>query len=124
MKISLGEKFMSALLSAPSESHETLLKLSEFIISLAPEAEKCVSYGMPGFTLDGKPFIGFAGYKHHIGFYPMSGSFLKHYEKELKNYETSKGAVRFPLEKPLPLSLIKKMIKGKIHVIRGITLKK
>jgi uncharacterized protein YdhG (YjbR/CyaY superfamily) len=58
--------------------------------------------------------VGYAGFKEHIGFYPMSGSFLEGYKDELKGYVTSKGAVQFPIAEPLPVALIKRMIKGQI----------
>lgn len=104
--------------SAPPESQSKLRELRKIIKILAPQAEEGISYGMPAFKLHGQPFIGFAGYKHHVGFYPMSGSFLKAYEKDLKNYKTSAGAVQFSLDRPLPVSLIKKLVKGKMRNIQ------
>ncbi len=103
--------------SAPEESREKLLELRALIASLVPNAEEGISYSMPAFKLHGKQLIGFAGYRHHVGFYPMSGSFLKDYAKELKNYKTSRGAVQFPLEKPLPVALIKKLVKGRVKAV-------
>ena len=105
--------------SAPKESKAKLLELRKLLKSLAPKAEEGISYGMPAYKLDGKNLVCFAGYKHHIGFYPMSGSFLSAYQKDLKNYVTSKGAVQFPLEKPLPIGLIKKLLKGKMKEIQS-----
>ena len=73
-----------------------------------------------GLVMAGVPFlliVGFAGFKHHIGFYPMTSSFLKLFKKELASYKTSKGAIQFPLDKPLPATLIKKLIKARIKEI-------
>lgn len=108
----------SYITAAPKESQSKLLELRKIIVSLVPEAEEAIKYGMPLFTIEGKSLVGFAGYKKHIGFYPWSGSFLNAYKKDLINFVTSKGAVQFPIEKPLPVSLIKKLIKGKMQEIK------
>lgn len=105
--------------SAPKESQAKLLELRKIISTLVPKAEEGISYSMPVFKLNGQPLVGFAGYKKHIGFYPMSGSFLDTYQQELKNYKTSKGAVQFPLNQSFPLSLIKKLVRGKIREIKN-----
>lgn len=115
MKESSSSKVQAYIASAPQESRAKLKELRSIIKSLIPQAEEGISYGMPVFKLNGKSLICFAGYKHHIGFYPMSGTFIKSYQEDLKNYKTSKGAVQFPIEKPLPITLIKKLVKGKLQ---------
>ena len=82
--------------------------------AVVPEAEEFISYRMPTYKLNGRPFVAFAGFKKHIGFYPMSGSFLDGYREDLKDYARSTGAVRFPLSEPLPVGLIKRLIKDRI----------
>lgn len=120
MKKSATPKDIDAYIAAaPQESKAKLTELRKLLKSIAPKAEEGISYAMPALKLDGKAFVAFAGYKHHIGYYPMSGSFLKDYEKDLKNFKTSKGAVQFPLEKPLPLTLIKKLMKGKMQELKS-----
>lgn len=78
----------------------------------APDAEESISYGMPAYKLDGKPLVYFAGFKKHIGFYatPMGH---KEFAEELSNYKLGKGSVQFPLNKPLPLDLIARMVAYK-----------
>lgn len=71
-----------------------------------PEAEECIKYAMPTFTLRNKNLIHFAAYKNHIGIYPGSEAIVV-FEKELRNYKTSKGAIQIPLMSELPLELIR-----------------
>ena len=101
---------------SPKQAQAKMKQLRQLIRTMVPKATEAISYRMPAFKLDGKAFAAFAGYEHHLGFYFMSGSLLAKFKKELKNYETSKGAIRFPLDKPLPAPLIKKLIKARIKV--------
>ncbi len=75
----------------------------------APKAEEKISYGMPGYDLNGM-LVWFGGYGKHIGFYPKPSG-IKNFQKELSVYKQSKGAVQFPLDKPLPTGLITKIVK-------------
>ena len=100
--------------ASPKETRPKLRELRGIIRALVPQAEEVISYRMPTYKLNGKPLVGFAGFKHHIGFYPMSGSFLDDYRDELRDYVTSKGAVQFPSPAPLPVALIKRLIRDRI----------
>lgn len=104
---------------SPKEAQPKLKELRALIKKLAPRAEETISYRMPVFKLNGKDLAGFAGYKKHVGFYPMGGTFLENYKEELKEYKTSKGAVQFPLSDPLPIKLITKIVKNKMKEIRA-----
>jgi uncharacterized protein YdhG (YjbR/CyaY superfamily) len=94
----------------PEELVEGLEKLRQIIRSVAPEATETISYHMPAFQYHGM-LVGFAGWKKHYGFYPWNGSTVIEFKEELKGYETSKGAIQFPRDKPLPVALIKKIVK-------------
>lgn len=85
------------------------------------EIEEYIGYQMPAFRYKGKPLIYFAGYKNHIGFYPLPEAII-HFENDFneRKYKFSKGAVQFPLNEDLPLDLIKKMIKWRIIEIEGL----
>ena len=96
----------------PPETQKKLEQIRQLIRKLAPKAEEVISYQMPAFKLH-SVFVYFAGYKNHIGFYPTSTG-IKNFEKEIAKYKWSKGAVQFPLDEPLPVSLITKMVKFKI----------
>jgi uncharacterized protein YdhG (YjbR/CyaY superfamily) len=99
--------------AAPKEIQAKLNQMRAIIKGVAPDATEFISYGMPVFKYE-KPFIGFAAMKNHIGLYPMSGSFVVAHEKELAGYTTSKGAIQLPLDKPIPVSLIKRIVKLRI----------
>jgi uncharacterized protein YdhG (YjbR/CyaY superfamily) len=96
----------------PSSTKKMLLQLRETIRKAAPQAEEIISYNMPAYKQQGA-LVYFAGYKGHVGFYPVSSA-IREFEKELSVYEGSKGTVRFPLDKPLPLKLITRMVKYRI----------
>ncbi len=87
---------------------KTLQGMRTAIKKTAPRAVEAISYGIPTFKLHGN-LVHFAAYKSHIGFYPGSSG-IRVFRKELSKYETSKGTVQFPIDKPLPLTLIKKIV--------------
>jgi uncharacterized protein YdhG (YjbR/CyaY superfamily) len=93
----------------PVEVQERLSEIRRIIFEIAPQVTEGISYGMPAFGLNGKWFIYFAGYKKHIGFYPKAEG-IEAFKEKLTDYKTSKGAVQFPLNKPLPLDLIREII--------------
>jgi uncharacterized protein YdhG (YjbR/CyaY superfamily) len=97
----------------PEEVQITLKKLRAVIKAAAPDAEERISYQMPTFRLKGN-LVHFAAYKNHIGFYPTPGG-IKPFEHELSVYEVSKGTVRFPIDKPLPMELISKIVKFRVE---------
>ncbi len=90
------------------ETLKSLTKVRSIIKNAAPEAVELISYGIPTFKLSGKNLVHFAGYEAHIGFYPGSAPIAVFADK-LGGYETSKGTVRFPLDKPIPYDLIKEI---------------
>ena len=98
----------------PKETQQHLAQLRTTIRKCAPGAIEIISYGMPAFKLNNKPLVYFAAYKNHIGFYP-GASPIKVFKNELKDYKTSKGTIQFPLDKPLPLALVKKIVKYKVN---------
>lgn len=94
----------------PEDIKRKLKSIQAEVKKLFPAAEESISYGMPAFHLHKKQLIYFAGYKTHIGMYPVPND--KSFEKEYARYETSgKGTIRFPLDKALPLPLIRKIVK-------------
>jgi uncharacterized protein YdhG (YjbR/CyaY superfamily) len=95
--------------SFPEEVQKKLQALRAAIKAAAPEAEETISYQIPAFTLKGN-LVYFAAYKNHIGFYPTSSG-IQAFKQELSIYESSKGTVKFPVGKPLPLDLISKIVQ-------------
>lgn len=96
----------------PANIQKILQELRATIKAAAPQAEEKISYQMPAFAQNGI-LVYFAALKNHIGFYPTSSGILA-FKEELSAYESSKGAVRFPLDKPLPLELITRMVKFRL----------
>jgi len=93
----------------PKEVQILLQKVRDTIHSAAPDAQETIAYGIPTFTLNGN-LVHFGGFKNHIGFYPAPSG-TKEFERELSKYEGAKGSVKFPLDQPLPLALITKIVK-------------
>jgi uncharacterized protein YdhG (YjbR/CyaY superfamily) len=98
--------------SFPKDLQIILEQMRTIIRKAAPKAEEVISYAMPAFKLN-SVLVYFAGYKNHIGLYPMPSAIIA-FKKELSIYKSSKGAVQFPLDKPLPSALITKMVKYRI----------
>ncbi len=96
----------------PTEVQALLTTMRETIQAAAPSATEKISYGMPTFYLNGN-LVHFAAYKHHIGFYPAPSG-LKAFESEINQYKNSKGAVQFPIDKPLPLDLVDGIVRYRV----------
>ncbi len=112
------------LAKLPPNAKATLEKLRDQIRRIAPESEEGLSYGVPAFKLGGKPIVCYAAFKHHCGFYPMSPAVISAHADDLKDYETAKGTIRFPIDKPLPAALVKKLVNARIMELqRGDTKK-
>ena len=97
----------------PKETQKILKQIRATIKKAAPGAEETISYAIPAFTLKGRNLIYFAGYKNHIGLYPAPRG-NEAFRKELSVYKGGKGTVQFPLDKPIPLTLITKIVKFKV----------
>ena len=96
----------------PAEVQAILEKVRSTIHKAAPAAQETISYGIPTFVLHGN-LVHFAGYKHHIGFYPGSAA-IEAFKKDITAYKVSKGTVQFPLDQPMPLGLITKIVKYRV----------
>lgn len=99
-----------------------LQSIRQIIKQSAPEAIETISYNMPTFKLN-KNLVYYAAYKKHIGFYPSSSPLVV-FKDELVDYKTSKGAIQFPIDKPLPISLIEKIVKFRVAQDKENSLKK
>ena len=96
------------------DQRAALQKLRKTIKTIVPNAEECISYGIAAFRLDGQPIAGFGARANHCSYFPMSGATVATLKADLKDYETSKGAIRFPADQPLPITLVRKLIKTRI----------
>jgi uncharacterized protein YdhG (YjbR/CyaY superfamily) len=102
------------LARCPEPHRTTLEKLRATIGSVVPkEATERISYGMPSFEYKGG-LVGYAAFKGHCSFFPMSGRLIEEFADELAGYKTSKGTIQFAIDKPLPAALVKKMVKARV----------
>lgn len=92
----------------------TLEQLRQTIVKVIPDAEQGMSYGVPAFRLRGKVIAGFAAFKNHLSYLPHSGSVFPELRGELTSFRTSKGALRFPVDTPLPATLVERLIAVRI----------
>jgi uncharacterized protein YdhG (YjbR/CyaY superfamily) len=102
------------LATVPEDARTTLEKLRQIVSAAAPRAVEAIWYQIPTFKLNGRALVGFAAFKNHCSFFPMSMAVMRTYHDELNSYDTSKGTIRFPVGKPLRAALVKKIVKARI----------
>jgi len=113
-----GPKVRAYIADLPPAARAAVREIRALVRSIAPEAVEHFSYGIPGFRYRTHPLVWYAGWKQHASIYPFSAAFAAGHGIRLDAYETSKGTVRFPLAKPLPVALIKRLIKARMHDLR------
>jgi uncharacterized protein YdhG (YjbR/CyaY superfamily) len=96
----------------PTSTQQLLKQVRQLILKTAPKALEVISYGMPGYKYHGM-LVYFAGYKNHVGFYPGTAPIVA-FKKEISAYKNAKGSIQFPLDKKLPVKLIKDIIEFKV----------
>ena len=106
----------------PKDIQKILEQVRQTIKKAAPDADEAISYQIPTFKLNGN-LVHFAAFKNHIGFYPGSKA-IEIFQKDLTKYKSSKGAVQFPIDKPIPLSLIQKIVQHRVKENSIKTIKK
>ncbi|MBI1830377.1 MAG: DUF1801 domain-containing protein [Planctomycetes bacterium] len=102
------------LSSVTKQQRPALERLRKAIRAAAPKAEECISYGLAAFRLDGRMLVAFGAATNHCAFFPMSGATVAAFAEDLKGYDTSKGTIRFPANKPLPAALVRKLVNARI----------
>jgi len=108
-KFKTVEEYLSAF---PLQTKNILNELRNAIKKAAPKAEELISYNMPAFKFHGM-LVYYAAYKDHIGFYPAASG-IENFKKEIAAFKNSKGAIQFPIDEPLPLQLVTKIVKFRI----------
>jgi uncharacterized protein YdhG (YjbR/CyaY superfamily) len=101
------------LASVKPDQRAALQKLRQTIHAAASTAEECISYGIPAFRLNGRSLVFFGAWAKHCSFYPGSSTTLKNFRDDLKSFQISKGTIRFSPDNPLPLALVKKLVKAR-----------
>lgn len=92
----------------------TLTSLRDTIMAIVPDAEQCISYGMPAFKLRGKTIAGFAAFKNHLSYLPHSGSVIPQLAEETAAYTSTRGSLHFPVDEPLPETLLRKLLAVRV----------
>lgn len=124
MKTSPAQNIDDYILGCPAGVQPKMQALRETIREAAPEARETINYRMPTFTLEGN-LVHFAAFKNHIGFYPAPSA-IDQFRQELFSFKLSKGAIRFPLNQPIPFELVSRIVKFRVqeNVEKAITRKK
>ena len=102
------------LVGLSDDKRAALDRLRKIIRAAAPKAEESISYQLPAFRLNGKPLVAFGATANHCAFYPMSGNTVEAHKKELREFETSKGTIRFQTDRPLPATLVRKLVRARM----------
>jgi uncharacterized protein YdhG (YjbR/CyaY superfamily) len=102
------------LAAVSADKRVALEKLRQIIQAAAPKAEEGITYGIAAFRLNGKWLVGFGASANHCSFYPMNGTTVAAFADDLEGYQTSKGAIQFQPDKPLPAALVRKLVKARI----------
>jgi uncharacterized protein YdhG (YjbR/CyaY superfamily) len=102
------------LVSVNAYHRDALQKIRATVYAMAPNAEECISYGIPAFRMNGRSLVFFGAWANHCALYPGSSATLKKFRNALKDFQTSKGTLRFSPGKPLPVALVKRLVKARI----------
>jgi uncharacterized protein YdhG (YjbR/CyaY superfamily) len=112
----MSRQDIDAYLAALDEPKRgTLESLRAAILEVVPEADQGLAYRMPAFKLQGKTFAGFAAFKDHLSYLPHSGTVLAELADDVAGYETSKGSLKFAIDRPLPKPLVRKLITARLR---------
>ena len=108
------EEVDNYLTSLDEPGRSTLAELRRTILGVVPDAEQGMSYGMPVFRVRGQAIAGFGAFARHLSYFPHSGSMLSRLADDVAPYRTSKGALQFPVDNPLPAALVERLVAARL----------
>jgi uncharacterized protein YdhG (YjbR/CyaY superfamily) len=114
-----AEEVTAYLEGIDEPKRSTLETLRRTILEIVPDAEQAISYRVPAFRLNGRTIAGFAAFKNHLSYLPFSGSVLSQLADELDGYAMTKSSLHFPVDRPLPKALVKKLIRVRLAQADG-----
>jgi uncharacterized protein YdhG (YjbR/CyaY superfamily) len=118
-KMKRYESVDAYLADLPDEARATLEPIRRAIGSAAPSATETIAYGMPAYDFAGRPLVYFAAFKKHCSFFPASSEVMERFADELDRFDVEKGTIRFPIGKPMPATLVKKIVRARVREIEA-----
>jgi len=110
------DEYLSAL---PEDQRRALEKLRATIRSAAPDATEAISYQMPAFKQDGRFLVSFAAFKDHLSLFPASYAVMERFGSDLEPYVSGKGTLRFTVDRPIPETLVRRIVKARLEEVAG-----
>jgi uncharacterized protein YdhG (YjbR/CyaY superfamily) len=110
-----AEEIDDYLATTDEPKRGTLEALRRSVLRVVPDAEQCISYGLPAFRVDGRVVAGFAAFKNHLSYLPHSGDVLADVADDLEGYDRTSGSLHFPVDEPLPDDLVRRLVEAKLR---------